>query len=51
MSHHLDKYQNHKLEVEILQNLLLEAKKKLRDESKKLNNQGWVDWILELIGY
>ena len=47
----LERYHNHKLEVVILENLLLIVKKKLREAEKKINKQGWMDWFWELIGY
>ncbi len=39
------------LEVKELERLLYEAKLRLRKKRKKLLQQGWLDWILEYLGY
>ena len=39
------------LEVKELERLLYEAKLRLRKKRKILLQQGWLDWILEYLGY
>ncbi len=39
------------LEIKELERLLWEAKLRLRQKQKKLNQQSWLDWVFEYLGY